>query len=78
MDYSNREYEATLECLPLAAWKLKHDYELPEGWEGDVYSWLSEHCCSAIESTDDQGGWPSEEELIEAFDALGYARLELA
>ena len=77
-DYSERELEATLENLPLAAWKLKNDYELPEGWEGDVYSWLSEHRWTAIENVDDQGGWPSEEELIEAFDALGYARLELA
>ena len=77
-DYSNREYEATLENFPLAAWKLKNDFELPEGWEGDVYSWLSEHRWNAIENVDDQGGWPSEEELTEAFDALGYARLELA
>ena len=77
-DYSNREYEATLANLPLAAWSLKNDYDLPDGWESDVYSWLSEHRWTAIENVDDQGGWPSEEELIEAFDALNYARLELA
>lgn len=57
---------------------MKNDYELPEGWESDVYGWLSENRWTAIENVDDQGGWPSEEELIEAFDALGYARLELA
>lgn len=77
-DYSNREYEATLENLPLAAWKVKNEYELPDGWEAEVYSWLSEHRWAAIENVDDQGGWPSEEELTEAFDALGYEQLELA
>ena len=35
-DYSRREYEATLENLTDAAWRVKHEYELPEGWEGDV------------------------------------------
>ncbi len=75
-DYSNREYEATLENIPLAAWRMKDRFELPEGWEGDVYSWLSDHRCSALESTDDQGGWPDEDELEDAFDALGYQQVE--
>lgn len=74
-DYSNREYEATLENIPLAAWRLKDTYVLPEQWEGDVYSWLSENRCNALENTDDQGGWPSEEELEEAFTNLGYAQV---
>jgi hypothetical protein len=71
-DYSNREYEATLENIVDAAWRLKNDYELPEGWAGDVYSWLSDHCCSEIENSDDQGGYPSEEALRRAFDELGF------
>jgi hypothetical protein len=74
-DYSNREYEATLENIPLAAWRLKNQYELPEGWEGEVYSWLSDHRCSALESTDDQGGWPDEDDLEAAFVALGYHQI---
>jgi hypothetical protein len=57
---------------------VKNDYELPEGWEGDVYSWLSEHRWTAVENVDDQGGWPDEDDLEAAFDALDYARLELA
>lgn len=73
-DYSERELEATLENLPLAAWSLKNEYELPEGWENEVYSWLSDHNCSAVENTDDQGGYPDEDELIEAFQALGYGQ----
>ncbi|HEY1598844.1 MAG TPA: hypothetical protein VGG64_04535 [Pirellulales bacterium] len=71
-DYSERELDATFENLPLAAWRLKNDYELPEGWEPEVYSWLSDHRCSALENTDDQGGYPDEEDLEAAFDALGY------
>lgn len=77
-DYSSREYEATVQNIGSAAWKLKHDFELPEGWEEEVYSWFSENRYSAIENSDDQGGYPSEDELTEAFDALGYEQLETA
>ena len=73
-DYSRREYEATMENLPDAAWRLKNEYELPDGWEEAVYSWLSDHDCAAIESHDDQGGYPSEDQLWAAFEALGYGQ----
>jgi hypothetical protein len=76
MDYSNREFEATLENLPLAARRLKNQYDLPEGWESEVYSWLADHRCSALENTDDQGGYPDEDDLEAAFDALSYQRSE--
>lgn len=71
-DYSDREYEATLDNIKDAAWRLKNEVDLPEGWEGEVYFWLSEHECCEIENVDDQGGYPSEESLGRAFDALGY------
>lgn len=77
-DYSSREYEATVENIGNAAWQLTHDYELPEGWQEVVYSWFSDNRFTAIENVDDQGGWPSEEELTEAFIALGYEQLEPA
>ena len=77
-DYSRREYEATIENLSDAAWRLKHEFELPEGWEESVYHWFSEHDCSAIESSDDQGGYPTEEQLRTAFEVLDYKQLELA
>jgi hypothetical protein len=77
-DYCNREYEATVENIGSAAWRLKNDYELPTGWEEEVYSWLSEHRFAAIENCDDQGGYPSEEELVEAFTALGFNQFETA
>jgi hypothetical protein len=75
-DYSRGEYEATLENLTDAARHLKNEYELPDGWESDVYSWLSDHRPSAVENRDDQGGYPSEEDLRDAFDALGYEQVE--
>lgn len=75
-DYSNREYEATLANIADAAWRLKHDYDLPDGWEGEVFSWFWDHNQRAVENRDDQGGYPSEDDLEEAFAALGYARAE--
>jgi hypothetical protein len=74
-DYSNRELEATLENIPDAAWKVKNEFDLPENWVGQVYHWFAENDCSAIESADDQGGYPSEEQLREAFSALGYQEM---
>ena len=75
-DYSRRECEATLENIADAAWRLKGEYELPEGWEGDVYSWLSENRQQAVENRDDQGGYPEPDDLRAAFEALGYERVE--
>lgn len=75
-DYSRREYEATVENIADAAWRLKQEYDLPEGWEGEVYSWLSDHRQRAIENRDDQGGYPEQQDLRDAFDALGYKHLE--
>lgn len=71
-DYSQRECEATFENLTDAAWRLKDEYGLPEDWESDVLDWFSNHNCGAIENVDDQGGYPCEDELRQAFDALGY------
>ena len=71
-DYSDREYEATLENINDAGWKLKGEFDLPDGWESDVYSWLSDNRCREIENVDDQGGYPSEEALRAAFEALGF------
>jgi hypothetical protein len=76
-DYSRREYEATLENLTDAAWRVKTEYALPEGWEGDVFSWLSEHRQRAVVSRDDQGGYPEERDLRDALDVLGYEQLAL-
>lgn len=71
-DYSQREYAATLANITDAAHRLKHEYALPDGWEGDVFSWFWDHNQRAVENRDDHGGYPSEDDLRAAFAALGY------
>jgi hypothetical protein len=73
-DYSNREYEATYENVGEAAWRLKQEFSLPDDWQSDFFSWLSDHRDHALENVDDQGGWPDEDDLEAAFSALGYQR----
>jgi hypothetical protein len=75
-DYSQREHESTLENIVAAAWRLKNEYDLPEGWEGDVFSWFWNHRQRAVENRDDRGGYPEEDDLRAAFEALGYERDE--
>jgi len=74
-DFSTREYEATVENIFDAAWRLCHDYDLPENWQYEVYGWLSGNECSEVEGCGDQGGYPSEEALRRAMDAL-FERVE--
>lgn len=74
-DFSNREYEATVENIVDAAWRLRDDYDLPENWQYEVYGWLSDNECSEIECCGDQGGYPSEDSLRRAMDAL-FERIE--
>ena len=75
-DYSERELEATLENIADAAWRLKKQFDLPEGWESEVYSWLDDHRSREIENVDDRGGYPSEDALKASFVALGYKPVE--
>jgi hypothetical protein len=74
--YSNREYEATIENIGDASYGIKDEYELPEGWESEVFSWFWDHRQRAVENRDDQGGYPDHDDLRAAFDALGYAQTE--
>ena len=74
-DYSNREYEATIANIQEAAWQLKHEFDLPEGWVGQAYEWLSEHRPNEIDNRDGQGGCPKEDELRAAFQALNFIGL---
>lgn len=75
-DYSERELEATLENIEHAAWRLKHEYELPEGWVWQTYDWLSDNRSGEVENRDDHGGYPCEEAMREAFEALGFEQAE--
>jgi hypothetical protein len=73
-DYSRREYEATIENIEDAAWRIKSRYQLHDGWEAEAYEWLSTHRPSALENKDDRGGYPSEQDLQLACEALGCQR----
>lgn len=75
-DYGERELEATLENIEDASWRLKNEFTLPEGWVWSVYDWLSENRSGEVENRDDQGGYPSEEALREAFEALNFESVE--
>jgi hypothetical protein len=75
-DYSAKEYAATLENIADSAWRLKREYDLADGWESEVYSWLSDHEQEEIENQDDRGGYPAEDAIGRAFAALGYERID--
>lgn len=75
-DYSNREYQATVENIIDAAWQINSEYTLPEGWVYDVYDWLGDNRQRAIDNRDDHGGYPEEDDLRAAFAALDYGRVE--
>ena len=69
-DYSEREWNATLENYSIEMWSLRND--LPEGWEGEVYEWFSDNGHHRyIENRDDQGGYADREAIIEALQDLG-------
>jgi hypothetical protein len=75
-DYSNREYEATLKNIVDAAWRLKRQFKLPDDWTSQVFGWFSDNDDRAIENRDDQGGYPSEDQLRAAFIALSFHRID--
>lgn len=69
-DYSEREYEATLENYRSEMLATRSD--LPEGWESEVYTWFGDNGHdSCTENKDDQGGWAEKEEIIESLKDLG-------
>jgi len=69
-EYSDREYEATLDNYRGEMWRLRG--ELTDGWEGEVYGWFSDHGHDNFtENRDDQGGWAPREEIIKALRHLG-------
>jgi hypothetical protein len=73
-DYGCREYEAALENIEDAAWRIKTSYELKDGWAAEAFEWLSAHRPGAVENKDDRGAYPSERDLEDAITGLGYVR----
>lgn len=51
---------------------MKRAFTLPEGWQGEVFSWLADNDPSEVENRDDTGGYPSEASLRAAFVSLGF------
>ena len=41
-----------------------------------MFSWFWDHRQRAVENRDDQGGYPEEDDLRDAFEALGYERID--
>ena len=69
-DYSDREYEATLDNYRNEMWQSRG--ELPDGWEGEVYDWFRDNGHDTYtENRDDQGGWAPREAITNALRHLG-------
>lgn len=69
-DYSDREYEATLDNYRTEMWQSRG--ELPDGWAGEVYDWFRDHGHDRFtESRDDRGGWAPREDITNALRHLG-------
>jgi hypothetical protein len=71
--YGNLEYEAAIENIGNAGYRIPHEYDVPEDWAGQIYSWLLDHGYHC-ENRDGQGYWPSDEELEEAVEGLRFAK----
>ena len=69
-DYSEKEYNATLENYRSEMWDMEK--QLPEGWANEVYSWFSDNGHDRYtENRDDQGGYAPKENILEALSELG-------
>ncbi len=75
-DYSQREYDATYENIKNEASYVarRNAVALPDNYVDMLWVWFDNNNQRAIENTDDQGGYPSEDELTEAFTALGWMK----
>ena len=75
-DYSDRECKATDDNIESAVKYMRPKFILPDDWFSQLMEWFDCNNPNALESRDDQGGYPSDDDLTEAFDALGFAREE--
>lgn len=72
-DYSEREYEATLENIEDSFYQVSGEVDrekLPEEWACSASSWFWDHDQSAVENTDDQGGYPNGDQLLACITSL--------
>ncbi|HCO23426.1 MAG: hypothetical protein CME31_15295 [Gimesia sp.] len=61
-----------MENIKQSFWQYSMD-NWPEAWAGQLYSYFSEHNPRAIENRYDQGGYPSDDELLNAIQQLGWS-----
>jgi hypothetical protein len=76
-DYCQREYDATVENIREAGRRFVAD-DAPEGWEGEAFSWFWENNQHAVENRDDQGGYPTDDEMKECLRDLGWLHPDYA
>ena len=72
-DYFRSEREATLLNIEFEGQGIG-SHKLPKNWVEETYCWLCENNDSAIENVDDEGGYPTREQIQAAWDNLGYKR----
>lgn len=70
-DYSEKEYNATYENIESAGRRFLIDNP-PEDWASQCYRWFSDNMPKAIESSDGNGGYPSDDEMKDALYALDF------
>jgi len=63
-DWSQREYDETLE-------NIKFEGKLDDDTARQVYGWLGNYDETEIEGRDDRGGYPSQEAIQRALEAIG-------
>jgi hypothetical protein len=76
-DFSQREYDATLENIAEAGRRFVAD-DAPGDWAVEAFSWFWECNQHAVENRDDQGGYPSDDEMKECLSALGWLHPDYA
>lgn len=70
-DHSEREYEATLQNIKEAGRQFVTD-DAPEDWAYQVLTWFDENDQRAVECRDDQGGYPTDQQMKDALHDLGW------
>lgn len=73
MDYSNREYEATLKNIGNSLYQVNKEVDrdrLPEDWVSLAFSWFWDNDQTAVENRDDQGGYPDRNQLFACISLL--------
>jgi hypothetical protein len=74
-DWGTREFEATLDNIADAG-KHMVRADAPDSWVSDAFSWFWKHNQCAVESYDGNGGYPSDDDMRECLEALGYLESE--